>query len=126
MNPRRSGFCCFSCSVQSTASNDPLFPASPSSGGFDPLSHFHTPGSVAVIRTLNDRAPSQNPYTLFLKFGPARSTHTVASVYGLAKSREGVSVNSGVSHTSAVAAPAGAANAASKMAHDEKIFTDGM
>src|SRR5271157_4253920 len=38
--PRRRGFCCFCSSVQATASKEPLLPARPSSGGYDPLCHF--------------------------------------------------------------------------------------
>src|ERR1035437_4912790 len=111
MKPRLSGFSCFSSSVHGIAVNEPVLPDSPSSDGLEPLVQVHWPGSVATMRTRKVRSPSQNPYTRFLKFGPAKSTHTVTSVYGFGNALAAVSVISCFSHTW-TGAVAGAANSA--------------
>src|ERR1039457_4228541 len=111
--PRRRGFCRLSGSDHSTASKEPLLPAKPSSGGYEPLCHFQGPGSVATRRTLKVRSPSQKPKTRFLKLGPVRSTQTAVSVYGFAIRRAAVKVNSCFSQTcTGPAAVAGRAVAA--------------
>ena len=81
------------------AVKEPVFPLRPVSAGVDPLLHFQVPGAVATTRTRNVWPPSQKPYTRLLKFGPASSTHTTTSVYGLAYVRAAVNVSSCFSQT---------------------------